>query len=383
MKLFPHEVGEALNSKVFSPAATRFLGLLKAVATPMIFLSVIRGICSLGNAATFNVLGRKLVRRSFVYSVVIPLCIIALSFPFYRFVKGTGTENADLSSVYTMFLEILPDNLITPFSTGNCLQVMFLGVVIGLVMLLISEKVQSVANLLEQLSAIIQIIMSGIVKLLPLYIFLSVSGLLLESHAGELAGTGKIFTATIAEELLLCIAITLVVSIKMRISPQRLLKRSWKTLLTAAATCSSAASLPLSVEECTKKHGIDPKLVNFGLPLYQTFERPGACIKLMVFAMCVASNNGIPVSAVWMIKLLITSVILMVATPPVPGSGAISYTILITQMGLPPESIGAAIALAALADFIVTAGNVLCNTYSLIPSARDLGMLGDDIFRRS
>ena len=79
--------------------------------------------------------------------------------------------SSNFSTVYKMLLDVVPDNLFTPFTEGNTLQILFIGIITGIMLLIFGEKTRTTANLIEQLQTIVNGIMLFINRLLPLFIF--------------------------------------------------------------------------------------------------------------------------------------------------------------------------------------------------------------------
>ena len=78
----------------------------------------------------------------------------------------------------------------------------------------------------------------------------------------------------------------------------------------------------------------------------------------------------------------LVSVLLAMAAPPVPGGSLTCYTVLLTQLGIPEEAIGLAIAGNVILGFFMTACGVSCLQSELVLVANKLGMLDRDCLAR-
>ncbi|MDO4816335.1 MAG: cation:dicarboxylase symporter family transporter [Bacillota bacterium] len=72
---------------------------------------------------------------------------------------------------------------------------------------------------------------------------------------------------------------------------------------------------------------------------------------------------------------MITVCILAVATPPIPGGAMASYTVLLTQLGIPIEALAVALACDAVFDFIDTGIDQFLLPYILLNQAGKLGLV--------
>ena len=168
-----------------------------------------------------------------------------------------------------MVLDIVPGNLFTPFSRGNTLQIMFVGIIVGVTMLLISKDTQIVARLAEQLGFIVDGIMSFISRLVPVFVFGSLFNIIASSNLASLAAGGKFFAATLAGCVLLLIFHTAVGCVGLNMSPFDLWKRTFSTFIIALSTASSSAAFADNKRTCTEELGISQRLANFGVPFGQ------------------------------------------------------------------------------------------------------------------
>ena len=164
---------------------------------------------------------------------------------------------------------------------------MFVGIIIGLTMLVISKNTQVVAELSEQLGFIVDGIMSFISKLVPVFVFGSLFNIIASSDLSSLAAGGKFFAGTLAGCVLLILFHTVLACIKMRISPLDLWKRTFSTFIIAISTASSSAAFADNKRTCTEKLGISRRLANFGVPFGQLLYPPGASV-----LSCLRSRRG-------------------------------------------------------------------------------------------
>ena len=67
VRLLPENISTVLRQDIIAPLLQTFLGFLNAVAGPMIFLSVVWGIYSIGDASTFSEVGRRICVRYLLY----------------------------------------------------------------------------------------------------------------------------------------------------------------------------------------------------------------------------------------------------------------------------------------------------------------------------
>lgn len=250
------------------------------------------GIYCIGDASIFIEVGRRVCVRYLLYLLVMTVLIALISLPFFSLQIGNTQNGNQYSELYQMVLNIIPDNLFTPFSRGNTLQIMFVGIIIGLTMLVIGKNTQVVAELAEQLGFIVDGIMGFISKLVPVFVFGSLFNIIVSSDLSSLAAGGKFFAGTLAGCILLILFHKVLACVKMHISPLELWKRTFSTFIIAISTASSSAAFAENKRTCTEKLGISHHLANFGVPFGQLLYPPGASVLFWFAAVCVAESSG-------------------------------------------------------------------------------------------
>ena len=371
-RVLPADVSTTLQQDIITPLLQTFLGFLNAIAGPMIFLSVVWGIYSIGDASTFSELGRHICIRFLLYLCILTTLIALIGLSFFSFKSGSVQSGNQFSALYQMVLNIVPANLFTPFSRGNTLQILFVGTMVGITMLVIGRDTQTVADLTEQLGFIIEGMMGFITRLIPAFVFGSLLIIIASSDLGSLAAGGKFFVWSLVGCLLMMLFHTVLACVRMRISPFALWKKVLPTFIIAITTASSSAAFTANIKTCTEELGVSHRLANFGVPFGQILYKPGVPILFLFAATSVAESSGTEVSMAWYITAVVICIILSIAAPPVPGGMAASFTILFTQLTLPASDLGIILSLTSILDFVVTATNIFTGQCVLAITARSI-----------
>ena len=105
---------------------------------------------------------------------------------------------------------------------------------------------------------------------------------------------------------------------------------------------------------------------------------PGVAIQFFIVSLCIGQSFGTEITIIWIITSIITSTILTIATPPIPGGGLSCYTILFTQLGIPSAGIALVISIELLMDAFLTACNLAFLQTELVLSAKKLNLLDEE-----
>lgn len=380
--LLPGEARLVLSENILTPIFETFMGFLAAMAGPMIFFSVLWGIYSIGDTATLGKIGKKMIGR-FILFTYVSLVLAFASFVWFFDISltGGGTGSNGMWELYSMVLDIIPSNMITPFVEGNSLQIIFIAIIFGLALLILGNKVTVAAQAVEQLNYIVQLIMEALTNLIPIFIFVSLSKMILSDVISTITSTVKpIILVTFSSLAILFLFIAAFAVIK-KISFMTVAGKLLPTFMIGITTASSSAAFPSNVEICEKKFGIDSKITSFGLPLGSVVFMPASATAFFIIAVSIAETFKVTISVPWLLVAILLSGILAIAAPPVPGGALVCYTVLFTQLGIPLEGLTFAITIDIIIDFVCTAGNITSLPVVLAMLASKLDMMDEGILR--
>ena len=335
LNLLPEGIRVGANEYVLTPVTDAFMGLVSAVSVPLIFLSILGSICSMGNMETLGKIGSKTIKVILLYMTVISVFMTVLGSLFFH-VQWGGGGTSGFSQVLNLIYNIIPSNLFEPFVTGNTLQLIFISIIVGLAMLVLSSRVSSVFKLVEQFGAIAQTIMSGLSSMLPILIFVLFTGMISGGEFGMLLESWKIIAVFLLLITIYFVLTVLYIALRKKVSPTLLLKKTWKTLVIALTTASSAAAFQRNIRDANKKLGIDKRLAEFGTSLGQVLFSPTDVAILLAMELGFAEMYGIAITPQFLIIALITNLLLSFSIPPVPGGSVMGYTIASTHRIIRP-----------------------------------------------
>ena len=204
-----------------------------------------------------------------------------------------------------------------------------------------------------------RVIVSVIIPLLPLYIF----GIFLNmTTSGQVAGVMGVFVKIIVVIFIMTVMLLFlqffIAGFVGKTNPFRLFKNMLPAYMTALGTQSSAATIPVTLEQ-TIKNRVKPELAGFVIPLCATIHLSGSTMKIVACAMAIMLMEGLEVNFGQFAGFIMMLGIAMVAAPGVPG-GAImaALGLLQSMLGFDETAQGLMIALYIAMDSFGTATNV-------------------------
>ncbi len=223
-----------------------------------------------------------------------------------------------------------------------------------------SIKGDALKKVMGEFQNIIELVISKIIiPLLPFHIFGIFANM---TYAGQVFTILSVFAKVFFVILLLHMVVLLIqftiAGTISGVNPLRAIKNMVPAYLTAIGTQSSAATIPVTLEQ-TKLNGVRDDIADFVIPLCATIHLSGSTITLVGSSLAVMMLNGMEVSFAMYFPFIMMLGITMVAAPGVPGGAVMAALgLLETMLGFPQAMLSLMIALYIAQDSFGTACNI-------------------------
>ncbi len=364
---------KGIYNLIVNPIITACSNFLRAIVTPMMLLAVISGILNIGSPRLFSKVGKR-VCTSFILSTLVTAMFAAL-ICFVRY--GVGVD--DTSVLYTEGLGfltyIIPNNIITPFVDENMIQILVMGLIIGIAMLFLQRRVGMIGRLVDEANVLVIKILSGFEIFIPAFIFVSMLEVGLTAELESIVQ----FTEVIIVFGIFIVAVTGINFFITAAATGISVRRLWKVLKPSIPVHIASASLSMCFDEaftaCERGFGIDSKLINFALSIGTLIHKPLMAAEFMfvIYATANIYGNGMGIKS--MLLLMILSVIMSMAYPPVSGGEISCYTVLMSWFKLDPRLFIIWCTLSTLFDIMEVPCNSLCTDLQLLTLAHKNNMI--------
>ncbi|WP_193064375.1 dicarboxylate/amino acid:cation symporter [Oceanobacillus oncorhynchi] len=208
--------------------------------------------------------------------------------------------------------------------------------------------------------SIVELVISkAIIPLLPIHIFGIFANM---THAGQVASILQVFAVVFVMIILLHVLYLIfqysVAGALSKQNPFRMLKNMLPAYFTALGTQSSAATIPVTLEQ-SKKLKVKDNIADFTIPLLANIHLSGSTITLLSCATAVLFLQGDSISFGSVFPFLLVLGVTMIAAPGVPGGAVMaSIGLLESMLGFGPTMVSLMIALYLAQDSLGTACNV-------------------------
>lgn len=328
---------------VVQPLGDLFIRLLMMAAIPLVLFNLLAGLTSLSDARTLGRLGARIAVYYF-FTTVIAL-VIGLSFMHLlrpgEGIKLTGEVEetfGQVPGVAEVILDLVPQNIFRAMSNGQVAQVVVFAVLLGIATMLMPQEQR------KPLKRGFEVLASLFKKLVRLILGFSPIGIsaLAASTVGEygsaIFGPLALFIGGVWSAHAIMVVLYLVLLFLMtRRSPLTFLKQTAPLYATTVATCSSLASLAVSLEVAEERAGLPHSIYSFTLPLGAQINKDGTAIMLAGVLMFTAQAAGVEFSLASQVSILLVGLLLTTGSGGVPGSGMVVALIFVQAFHLPLE----------------------------------------------
>ena len=347
--------------------ASIYMSALKMMIYPLVFCSLIMGIVGIGSIAKTGKIGLY----SLLWFTGTTAVASALGLVLPRILhlgegaRITSTDTAVEAATFTGLVDtlenIIPGNPFNAFTEGNMLQVLAFSVIIGIACLALKEKAKAFVDFCSALNEISIYVVGKVMLCTPLGVFCCIATVIYTNGKDTIIQLAQVMsTLYITYFLYALIVYGGIVKIFGKYSPLRFFKNVAPAALNAFSTCSSNATLPLSMKCATEEIGVPEEVAALVLPLGATINMDAVSIVMSFMITFFASALGIELSVGTMVTILACNVLLSIGTPGVPGGAIVAFAALAPVAGIPVQQIlGVYISVNTLADMGATCVNVL------------------------
>lgn len=349
---------------------TLFLDLLRMVLVPLIFASIVVGVANLRANQKMH---RVWITTLAFFGLSMALAILIGFGAAHLFEPGKGmqlemfaeaTKNFQarqmpLPEYIAQFLHGLFQNPFKALAQGEMLAIVIIALFLGIALVVGGERYRNLRLLIQELQELCLMIVGWIMRLAPL----GIAALLLQLVASQnaaLLGSLLHFIGVVIGSTLFhgVVVLPLLLYAVTRISPLRFWRGAREALITAFATSSSSATLPITLR-CTEQHlHVKKDIANFVVPLGATVNMDGTALYEAAAALFVARLAGIELDIASQAIIFLVAMLGAIGAPGIPSVGMLSMVLVLESVGLPSAAIAILLPIDRILDTVRTAVNV-------------------------
>ena len=373
-------LGVILGEKaiIFEPIGNLFLNLIFTLLVPIVFFSISSSIANMESSKKLGkILGTTII--VFAITAIISGIIGVISFKlfnptnnldssiFNNLLNSTGSiEQENVGIIQKIVSSITVNDFSELLSRNNMLALILFSILIGFATMLSKEDGKPFAAFLQSGSVVTMKMMGLIMYIAPLGLGCYFATVVGQLGSQILGGYIKVFILYIVVSIIYFFGFFTIYAYIA--GKKQGVKIFWKNAtppaVTALATCSSAACIPVNID-AAKKMGVSDTLANIVMPLGVNIHKDGSIIggifKIMfLFGIFGRDTNNIET----LLLILGVGLLIGAVVGAVPGGGAIGEMLILSIFGFPAESLAIMLVIATIIDAPATllnsSGNTVC-----------------------
>jgi Na+/H+-dicarboxylate symporter len=347
-----------------------FLDLLRMVLVPLVFSSIVVGVA---NLRAHDRMHRVWTTTLAFFFATMALAIVIGFGAAHLFRPGDGLQlemfaeatrnyqarQMPLPEYIAQFLRGLFQNPFKALAQGEILAIVMIALFLGIALVVGGERYRNARNLIGELQELCLMIVGWIMRLAPLGLAALLLQLVATQNSALLASLGHFIAVVIGSTLFHgVIVLPLILWLTTRVSPLAFFKGAREALVTAFATSSSAATLPITLR-CTEQHlHVKKDIASFVVPLGATVNMDGTALYEAAAALFVARLAGIELDIASQLIIFFVAMLGAIGAPGIPSVGMLSMVLVLESVGLPTEAIAILLPIDRILDTVRTAVNV-------------------------
>jgi Na+/H+-dicarboxylate symporter len=363
-----------------------FMASLRMLVVPLVFVSLVCGVCSLKDTSKLGRIGGKavalyLATTAIAISFAIFIAIIIAPGEGVNMVADSSFSGREAPSLAQVIIQMFPTNPFESFAKGNMLQVIVFALLFGIAIALSGKAGERIALLFEDLSEVIMRLVTILMNIAPYGVFALLATLFTTVSLTTFGNLIEYFLVVFFV-LILHALVTYPVLLKLftGLNPLIFLKKMRDATIFAFSTASSNATIPVTLETATKKMGVKNSIASFTVPLGATINMDGTAIMQGVATVFIAQVFSQDLTLADYLTVVLTATLASIGTAGVPGVGLIMLAMVLEQVGLPVEGIALIIGVDRLLDMTRTAVNVTGDSMVSIVVAKSEDQFDNEMY---
>lgn len=357
-------------TSMYKASSKIFILLIKMIVAPLVFSSLVVGICTSGGKRVSKVLGKAIVWFWLATSLALAVGLGAANI----FHPGAGAQKiqgqaVELKTPKPFVEQVIPTSIVEAMAKNDVLQIVVFAVLFGMALAAVGDKGKPVVDVLKGIT-------DGMFKLTEYVMYvvpLGVAGSLADTVANyglkSLVSLIKLVGCLYLALMVFVVILVVVVKILTRAKILRVLREIKSSLLLAFSTASSETVLP-KVIDSMEKLGVPPRIVRLVIPAGYSFNLDGTTLYLSLAALFIVQAMGISMSFGKQLTMMLTLLITSKGVAAVPRASLVVLMQTCTQFGLNVEWVATILAVDTFMDMARTSVNVLGNCLATLVVAK-------------
>lgn len=349
------------------PFGDLFVRLLKMLIVPLVFATLVVGVASITPAKLGRMGGWAIL---FYYGTGIIAVSIGLILANVTRI-GTGMPIGELAAVEAkavpalseVLLNIVPTNPVGAMAQGQILPIILFAVLFGIALNLAGKVAEPLYNIIDGMANAMFKLVSIVLYYAPIGVFALIGWTVAKFGVAVLLPFAALIAVCYLGYILhVGVTYSLILRFVAKVNPWKWLTKIKEAPVFAFVTCSSSATLPVTMRVCRENTGMSKETSGFILPAGSTLNMDGTGLYQGVAAIFLANAFGIDIGIGGNITIMVTALLASIGTAGVPGAGLIMLMVVLGAVGIPLEGVAIIAGIDRILDMGRTAVNIIDDT---------------------
>jgi Na+/H+-dicarboxylate symporter len=369
IKKFPDSLILQYVSDISILAGQIFITTLKMILVPLVFFSIVNGISNLASSNKAGTIWRSTLLY-FAGTMFFAVFIAMIAMNLFKPGIGVSIDAWQLNEVVTsealsfkdfiyQFILGLFENPFASLANGKILPLIIFSILIGIALNEKNKALNPARDFFKSFYEIIFKIVNWIMYIAPFGIFGLLVNMVVSQNITIFSQVG-IFMLIVIGVILFhgIIFLPTLLFIFNRVNILSLWKGGRVSFISAFATSSSSATLPITLKASQNNFGASKDVSNFVLPIGATMNMDGTAMYEAAAALFIANLVGLDLGLSQQFVLFFIAMIASIGAPGIPSAGMVTMAMVLQVLGLPLEALGILIPMDRLLDTFRTTVNV-------------------------
>jgi Na+/H+-dicarboxylate symporter len=354
-------------AKGSAPFGAIFMNAIRMVVIPLVVTVIFTSIARLGDVRKLGRIGGLTIAYywiTLIPAIAIGMATMKVGLQFASEIEmpqAAAAEVPELPSLVDFLVSLVPANPFAAASHGAILPlIVFTALVAAATGTLPPERRERLINLADDVSAALIKLVWWILYTAPVGVFGLAAPVTAELGWDLVQSLGIFIVCVFVGLALFLTLVTLpLVYFVGGIGPARYLAGTFGAVSVAVSTTSTAAAIPVTLEETTENLEVSTTIADLLVPLGASMHRPGSALFQGAAIVFLAYLYDVPIPVAAIGAAMLATFLVSLTVAPVPSSGVVTMAPALDAIGVPVAGLAILLGIDRIPDMMRTGVNLL------------------------
>jgi Na+/H+-dicarboxylate symporter len=354
-------------AKGSAPFGAIFMNAIRMVVIPLIVTVIFTSIARLGDPRKLGRIGGLTIAYywiTLIPAIAIGMATMKVGLRFASEIdmpQTEATEVPELQSIVDFIVSLVPANPFAAASDGTILPlIVFTALVAAATGTLAAERRERMIRIADDASEALIKVVWWILYTAPIGVFGLAAPVTAELGWNLVQSLGIFIVCVFAGLVIFLALVTLpLVYFVAGIGPARYLSGTFGAVSVAVSTTSTAAAIPVTLEETTRNLKVSTTIADLLVPLGASMHRPGSALFQGAAIVFLAYLYDVPIPLAAIGAAMLATFLVSLTVAPVPSSGVVTMAPALDAIGVPVSGLAIMLGIDRIPDMMRSGVNIL------------------------